>query len=158
KLVAKLSLQVCHDKLTSRKITLAASVHAIWVGNDEISFDKEESLENIQDDVPTLKDSLQNSLHNNRDLQNATKNDVSLPSSKSSYNSHETSTIIGDEVETVEVIQEDTSALQALYLENQQDAFDEFVNTNFPITRLPNNVYCLEWLLKHAECYLRNSV
>ncbi|GBM71837.1 hypothetical protein AVEN_159957-1 [Araneus ventricosus] len=27
----KLPHQVCHDKLISRKITLAASVHAIWV-------------------------------------------------------------------------------------------------------------------------------
>ncbi|GBN75722.1 hypothetical protein AVEN_8322-1 [Araneus ventricosus] len=30
KFAAKLPLQVCHDKLISRKIKLAASVHAIW--------------------------------------------------------------------------------------------------------------------------------
>ncbi|GBL78191.1 hypothetical protein AVEN_42763-1 [Araneus ventricosus] len=73
-------------------------------------------------------------------------------------NSHETNNIIGDEVGTVEIIQEDTSALQALYLENQQDAFDEFAKPNFPITRLPSNAYCREWPLKHGECCLKGSM
>ncbi|GBL75562.1 hypothetical protein AVEN_143446-1 [Araneus ventricosus] len=34
KFVAKLSRQVCHDELISRKITLAASVHAIWARSE----------------------------------------------------------------------------------------------------------------------------
>ncbi|GBN91119.1 hypothetical protein AVEN_267241-1 [Araneus ventricosus] len=35
KFAAKLPPQVCHDKLISRKINLSASVHAIWVADQD---------------------------------------------------------------------------------------------------------------------------
>ncbi|GBO44368.1 hypothetical protein AVEN_240153-1 [Araneus ventricosus] len=59
--------------------------------------------EKIQDDVPTLKDSAQNFLNKNTDLRSSTENDIPFLNSESFDNSHDTSNIVGDEVETVEI-------------------------------------------------------
>ncbi|GBL99004.1 hypothetical protein AVEN_31959-1, partial [Araneus ventricosus] len=104
-----------------------------------------------------------NDFVDNANLQTSTENEIYLMKSQSFDYSQETSTVTSDsnhseEGETVEKIQEDTSELEALYLQTQQEAFDEFVKPNFPIQRLPQNAFCREWLLKHAECCLRGSL
>ncbi|GBN11158.1 hypothetical protein AVEN_133846-1 [Araneus ventricosus] len=101
---------------------------------------------------------VQNFSQNDADLQSSSGNSIPFPSSKSFDNLNETSNTVDDGVETAEIILEDTSEVQGLYLKNQQDAFDEFVKPNFPIKKLPRNAFCREWLLKHAECCLKSSM
>ncbi|GBN96485.1 hypothetical protein AVEN_211713-1 [Araneus ventricosus] len=108
-------------------------------------------------------DMASNDFVDNANLQTSTENEIYLMKSQSFDYSQETSTVTRDrnnseEGEAVEKIQEDTSELEALYLETQQEAFDEFVKPNFPIQRLPQNAFCREWLLKHAECCLKGSL
>ncbi|GBN08979.1 hypothetical protein AVEN_93244-1, partial [Araneus ventricosus] len=69
------------------------------------------------------EDTVQNSSHGSSDLQISTE--IPLPSTKSSDNSLEIMNVVADEGETLEILQEDTSPLQALHLENQKGAFDE---------------------------------
>ncbi|GBN98835.1 hypothetical protein AVEN_219929-1 [Araneus ventricosus] len=124
-------------------------------GKDEIVFDEGLTSENILDDAYTVKeDSVQNSSPNDTDLQSSSANDKPLPISESFDNSHVTSNIVGDEVETVEIVQEDTSALQTLYQENQNVSLDEIVR---PKRRSPKKA-CRKWLSKHVFCCLRGSV
>ncbi|GBM64381.1 hypothetical protein AVEN_101465-1 [Araneus ventricosus] len=94
---------------------------------------------------------------------NSAENYIYMLNNQSFDNSQETSNINSDEIysdegETVAKIQEDVSALETLYLENQQNAFEDFIRPNFSITRLPTNAYCREWLLKHEQCCLTDSV
>ncbi|GBN50914.1 hypothetical protein AVEN_49259-1 [Araneus ventricosus] len=87
-------------------------------------------------------------------LQNSNQNDIPLPNVKSFDNSYGNKNTGNDECENLEDIQEDVSILEALYLANQQSAFDEFVR---PKRRSPINT-CLKWLFKHVLCCLRSSV
>ncbi|GBN02332.1 hypothetical protein AVEN_30544-1 [Araneus ventricosus] len=127
--------------------------------SEEIHSDEAEIVEMIQEDIYTVKeDFVQNSSPNDADLQSSSANGIPFPSSKSFDDLNGTSNTLNDGIETAEIILEDTSALQALYLINQQEAFDEFIKPNFPIKRLPKNAFCREWLLKHAECCLKGSM
>ncbi|GBN62286.1 hypothetical protein AVEN_5726-1 [Araneus ventricosus] len=93
------------------------------IRNDRIDSYEEEILENIQDVYAMKEDIVQNSSHSNSDLQISTE--IPLSSTKSADNSLEMRNAIDDEVETLEILQEDTSALQALHLENPKGAFVE---------------------------------
>ncbi|GBN32479.1 hypothetical protein AVEN_220169-1 [Araneus ventricosus] len=114
-------------------------------------------------DIDAKADLFLNDFPDDANLHNSDENEICLPHNKSLDYSKEIGItsreeISSDEGEIVENIKEDVSELEALYFENQQEAFDEFVKPNFPIERLPKNAFCREWLLKHAECCLKGSL
>ncbi|GBN42788.1 hypothetical protein AVEN_236492-1 [Araneus ventricosus] len=117
----------------------------------------------VTSDTDAEADKVLNDFVVDTNVKNSAEIEIYLMKAQSFENSQETSTVTSnemhsDEGETVEKFQEDTSELEALYLDNQQEAFDEFVKPNFPIQRLPINAFCREWLLKHAECCLKGSL
>ncbi|GBN42790.1 hypothetical protein AVEN_236493-1 [Araneus ventricosus] len=111
------------------------------IRKDEIYSDEGETLGNIQDVYTMKEDTVHNSSHSNSDLEISTE--IPSPSTKSSDNSLETRNVIGDQVETLEILQEDTSSLQALHLENQKGAFDESAKPK----RRSKTKACRKWLL-----------
>ncbi|GBN11160.1 hypothetical protein AVEN_133848-1 [Araneus ventricosus] len=140
-------------ELSFNKITLKCVLPE--KGKDDIDSDEGLTSENIQNDAYTLKeDSVQNSSQNDTDVQSSSANEIPLPISESFDNSHKTSNVVGDEVETVENFQEVTSALQDIYQENQKVSVNEIVR---PKRRSPTKA-CRKWLSKHVFCCLRISV
>ncbi|GBN85485.1 hypothetical protein AVEN_102170-1 [Araneus ventricosus] len=125
------------------------------------SFDPAQS--SVASDSDAEADFVLNYFVDDVNLHNSNENEICLPDNKSLDISKEASNtsseeIHSDEGEILEKIQEDISELEALYLEIQQSAFHDFIRPNVPLTKLPSNAYCREWLLKHAECCLRDSI
>ncbi|KAF8770218.1 hypothetical protein HNY73_017775 [Argiope bruennichi] len=111
--------------------------------------DSPESDENSEIALIDLNDNniLKNSPHNNILTTNIFENQIHNETAKISEAFQE---------DISEAFQEDISEFENTYRQNQQDAFEEFVRPNFNIRRLPNNSYCAEWLLKHAQCCIGN--